>query len=443
MQAVRVGRRVTFGLATIACLVTVTVNSGNAFAEEFDPAEITSDLARLTSAQNAVKAYARDYDVTATRAQAVLEMQARGTDLSEVLPEALGSSFGQVWFRDGRYDVYVQKGGDVALARELLAERGVSSTAIVREVPWNAADLRRELGAVHGRLPHQSDADEAFVATADGGLEITLARSASDATARAAADAGRRTASEAGVPVDVVRADHELGTPTRMYALPGYGGPPWIAGMLNRPTDDSAGSCTTGFYARAIGNYFLTAGHCIGNRTPYRKVFRSPGSPVNVGIDVGGFDNTWGDAGVIASWDVMAPYPAMLDWTNPVNPAIAVFGASLSTNGFFYCHTGVGSHLAGHSATTCGTNRGYGPITFPGYPNEVFYRQIYRGNTCGWVGDSGGPVWDPFIGHAIGIFEGGQGGSAFNGGCGTNMILYYTDAKPAAATLGVTIATIY
>ncbi|MGB7157299.1 MAG: hypothetical protein WBD40_04485, partial [Tepidisphaeraceae bacterium] len=263
------------------------------------------------------------------------------------------------------------------------------------------------------------------------------------------AGAVRAGGADRQLPVRVVRADREFGRTRLQYTPTGYGGSPWIAGMGNKTIPDSGGYsriCTTGFHARAIGNYFLTAGHCLFDGvggSPYRQICTAYMRCTTAGVDVGGYAGYGGDAGVIASWDVIAPYPAMLDWTNPVNAAIAVFGAGTSVYGKYYCRTGIGSAGAGHSATTCGRNAGMAIAHDPTYGSRGMLAQTLRGNVCAFDGDSGGPVWDPYIGWAIGIHNAASAPWGYsNNGCGDQMTLYYTDAKPAATTLGVTIATL-
>ncbi|MGB7158202.1 MAG: hypothetical protein WBD40_09060 [Tepidisphaeraceae bacterium] len=441
MLGIQVRRRTRWVAALGSCLVIMGSSAG-ASADEVSQEHAAS----LKASQDAaVRTYAEDYGVSATEARQVLEEQAKGKDLGMVLPRELGKSFAQVTFTGGRFNVYVQEGGDVDHAHQLLTERGISATATVHEVSWNATDLMDGLRSAHDALAARMSTRRFRVTAVNGALEISLAPSAEETAERLVASTALTTESEQNIPVKLVRANSEFGEPTPAYTLPGYGGPPWVAGMLNKPAGDRAGPCTTGFHARALGNYFLTAGHCLFNGgTPYRQICTSSANCFTAGVDVGGYVNWMGDAGVIASWDVMGPYPAMLDW-NQRYVGVGVFGYSTSIYDFFYCHTGIGSHQHGHSATTCGRNKGTTIANYDPFPDgSRMVVQTLRGNVCSYAGDSGGPIWDPYVGYAIGILTGADWTRASGpfGGCGTNMIVYYTDAVPAARALGVTIATL-
>ncbi|MGB7158201.1 MAG: hypothetical protein WBD40_09055 [Tepidisphaeraceae bacterium] len=436
-------------IAVCAAIGMGVVGGGPAVAADGLDRDALRDTAALEVARDdAVRVYASDFGVSESVARRVLEEQAKGAGLEEDVQEVVGvSSFSQVTFTDGRYNVYVTDGAGDA-ARRVVAERGFAQAAVVRDVAWNADDLVAALRRTDAALAARMSVEQFQVTTADGRLQIALAPSVDETATREAAGVAEATTDARQVPVKVVRAGREFGSASLHYTPTGYGGPPWIAGSINTSLADNAGysyACTTGFYSRALGNYFLTAGHCLftgGHST--RRVCYSRGNCVNAGVDVGGYTNIGGDAGVIASWDVWPPYPAMLDWTNPVNAGIAVFGISPIAYGKFYCRTGIGTAIAGHSATTCGINTGLTVARAAGYPSSGVTVQTLRGNICGFGADSGGPYWDPYIGHAIGIHNGTRNmAGGYGQGCGTDMQLWYTDAGNAAASLGVRIATIY
>ncbi len=414
--------------AVAACVVASGGAAGVASAAPEGPPPVPTAV---------VSAYADQYGVGTGEAKAALAEQRKADGLTEQLRDRLGASFSQLWFREGRHVVYVTDDQAAAAARELIGARELSDATEIRVVPWTAGDLDRALRTVARGLADERGSGDAQVALVEGGIEVRVGADV-DAGARAdASDAAARATAATEVPVSVRGSSGALRAAQPDYALPGYrtsASEPLIGGMLYF---NAARSCSTGFYATAGGGvYFLTAGHCMAAAgTPEQSCTVGVSCPV-VMHDVGGFVNSGGDVGVLASAYVWGPWPAFLDWTNPSQTA-GVHGVAGSVGGYFYCKTGAGSPGVGYPASTCGTNRGVSAVVYRGYPGITLYLQTLEGSgLCSAGGDSGGPYWHPATANAIGIHSGSISG------CGTGIATYYTDVGPAAATLGVSVATL-
>ncbi len=348
------------------------------------------------SDEYAAESYANDYGVDIARAREVLKEQAKGAGLMEELRRELGSDYGQVWFKNGRYVVYAVGTNVLSRARAAIEQRGIVEEPTLHDVPWNAADLTAGLKQLSKGLGTEIESRHVSVSVAQGGLRVVLSPDTNDAAAvSAAADA---VTSKRQVPIGVTHSAHALPSADPAYALPGLrnAGEPLIAGLYYRtPVNPSTGIyyiCTLGFVSHAVGGtFYLTADHCLNSFSGGQKqVCGVNWRCTTFGADVGGYMTGDLDAGVIGDSGVIGSYPAMLDWLNP-----------WITDG------------------------------------------VYGANLCIFGGDSGGPLRSPNNGYATGILSGSSDVlQRREGGCGTYMHMFYTDAAHAASVLGVTISTL-
>lgn len=432
------GRR----FARWAVPVALCIMAAAGFAQAADAQDPASAEARARARAVAVEAYAKEAGVSRDQAREVLEVQARASDLPDALRKELGQSYGQMWFVGGHVFVAVGPGGDLEVAQRVIADHGLAAATTVERVRWNETGLRAAFDAVGRALVEEVRAGTATPVIVGGGLRVVVAARPSAALRDTVEEAARRGAVEHDVPYSIVESSRESLKAAPAYTLPGDGWP-LIAGM--RYISDTGYQCTLAFRTYSPSNSvvsFMTAGHC--QESGWRYACTDAVTCSHFGYDAGGYVSGAGDAGIVilteAAW---ATYPAVLNWLDQYQ-GVGVFGASDSAFGGFYCHTGMGSASRGWPGTTCGTNNGTARVSYSDYPGVVLVLQQMSGMyLCAIRGDSGGPVWNIYNGHAIGMTSGGMPvDTCGNAGAGTSTTLYYTDVRPAARAFGVQVLTL-
>jgi hypothetical protein len=417
---------------------------------------LTAEAALEESQQVAAELYAREQGVSLERARAILAMQARAAGLQETLRNALGSSFGEVWFDNKATQVVVDigPGASQSAAQSVLGQFGLSDESRVEQKPWNEADLSDEVALLTARLSAYIRAGEAQVGiAANEEVQVSIAGGVSSANQvaieRAATNpqvaessGGAAEGTSPNVVTPVVRISGQPsfnGGPA--WASPGDGGPPLIAGMYYANVDTS---CTLGFEVSSpeSGNpYYLTAGHCIDAGVRDLACLGAGNTDCSYyGSDIGGFVGSGGDAGVVEDTSSSWPgYPAFIDW-DCCGDTLPVYGVTSAVANEFVCHTGYASAAYGEPGTSCGEVKEVGIKFYYKAPWDTWVTldKVLGSGLCGYHGDSGGPVFSPVDAYALGVFDYityPKEGEA--GACG--WADYFSNAGQVAGFLGVSI----
>lgn len=415
------------------------------------------DEALAASRSAAAAAYAAEHDVSRQRAQVVLALQAKTVSLPESLRRALGSHYGQVWLDHGGIttnEVVVDvsshiSASQLAATEAILTAHGIAAgQRRIVEDAVTEAELEAEMKKLVKQLSKYISSGRVQVAiVADAQLEVAIA---ADATESERHKIESKISSHKYAVAPVVRVTEEPSyeiTPT-YYEIPGFGGPPLIAGMYYQKPASTPGYiiiCTLGFLTTSPVNsnpFYQTAGHCVESAGTEDTACFSASNCAPVGPDVGGWAGPELDFGLIednntGTWPA---YPAVVTWGWAYD-TLGVFGASSPVIGELICHTGWGSASHGVAGTSCAevtsTNAS---AEYDGYMH--YEAEASGSGLCVFEGDSGGPVFDGNNGYAVGITDAEiRPAEGTTGECGTHQRILFTSAPVAAADDGVSIET--
>jgi hypothetical protein len=395
----------------------------------------------------AASAYATEHGVSVERARSVLSMQAKAAGLQEALRNALGSTYGEIWFDNNADEVVVDTGpgASQSTTQKVLGRFGLANRSRVEQKPWNDAGLKEEVSVLGQRLsPYITTGEIQVGIVANDGVQISVAREASSADRAVVTSVATEPQARSGtagpsqnIVMPVVRnsTQSKFGGSPLSYVSPGYGGPPLISGEVYENAILRL-DCTMGFEASSPngGTYFLTAGHCIDvGPSGSDAACISPSFCSGFGNDVGGFVGAGGDAGVLQDRSTIWPgYPAFIDY-NCCSGTLPVFGVAQPALKQYVCHTGFGSAYVGQPGTTCGeVVKLQVPVQYGPPWNTTVYLDALAGD-CAFPGDSGGPVFSPYNAYALGIIDYG------NSGCGGGITTYFSDVYLTSKYLGVSV----
>ncbi len=388
----------------------------------FAPSEPGTGEPDPTLLEGAVPGYAKKLGISEARAREALEQQALGAGLEEALRKDLPWDFGGLEFdRDnGRWKVFLTRTADEADARKVLADQKITQASFDR-VRWSTREREAVVRDLALELKPRLDAGTVSISDAPQDGVIVKLNPAATAAAKEAAAA-------AGDIVSTTTAGPEL-KPKPIACLSPYCDPPLIAGVRY---ENGHSTCTTGFAAWASGSssqFTLTAGHCTWSPfTPFYSCNANHTWCPQVGVEIGGYFAPTGDGGIMEITNGSFPnYPAfrVFGWTYQT---YGVLGSETAAINQYLCHTGQ------YSYTTCGF------VTSTTAGNAAGgTTSIAISGACGIAGDSGGGLWDPANGRAVGITV-----ASFNtASCPPGgTITIYEPVNNEMAVFGVHISTV-
>lgn len=422
------GARLAGAVVTALVLGAGSATAAQPVPGEFVPAERSSRAADPSLLAGAVSRYADQYGVDKAQAERILRAQGRGGGLEEELRRELGDGFGELRFVQERatWQVRLSPSGDAAAATAVLARRGIDGPLIDR-VRWSAKAREAAQRALYERLAPAVDAGEIRLLS-DPDKGVVVATSA--ATRAGVALTAKRAIAVAGLDAiaTVVTAERSP-RPSAAACDDSYCDAPLVAGVQYNPS-----GCTIAFSAHAGGgSYNLTVGHCISNPNwpnPGRAAWTcSAGSAWcgYFGHDLGGYYSPAGDGGVVAVTSTTFPNYAGFRVFGWAFPTYSVKGTQNASIGMYLCATGR------ITRTTCGTVYSLSEQNAQGGSAMIGLQ-----GACAIPGDSGGPLFDPANGNAVGMTAATYNRDACPPG-GTRTT--YEPVTRAASTLGVTVKT--
>jgi hypothetical protein len=395
----------------------------------FAPSEPGTGKPDPSLLEGAVPGYAKRQGVSEDQAREALQQQALGAGLEEALRKELPADFGGLVFdeENGRWKVFLTRTADEAGARKVLADRAIRQVTIAR-VQWSTREREAAVRELALKLKPRLDAGTVAVSdTPRDGVVIKL-----DATA-AADDV--TAATEAAAAADDIASTTYAGPERRPEAaacLSPYCDPPLVAGVAYRTSNGiTQKDCTTAFAAYVTGSgnrYNLTAGHCTQAPSPFTSCNANHTWCPQVGADIGGYYQPTGDGGIMQNTNGSFPnYPAfrVFGWTYPT---YGVLGSETAAVGQYLCHTGRITYTTCGNVISTTAGNAMGGAT-----------SIAIDGACAMPGDSGGPLFDPSNGRAVGISV-----ATFNGvSCPpAGTITIYEPVNNAMAVFGVHISTV-
>jgi hypothetical protein len=392
----------------------VTVEPGT-----YIPSAQSKTPADPTLLEGAAARYAEQYDVSRDRAMAVLKAQALGTGLENDLRDDEDVRYADLAFvpDQGTWKVTIAEGGDAAAALRILAAHGIINPQIAR-ARWSAEARDAAERSINRKLHGAIASGVAWTTRrSDNGLTINLSSKASPSDI----DSAQSLDGPVSVATDVAPRD----LPSPVACGSPYCDVPLVAGVAY--TESAVGNCSMGFAATAPGSgnmYNLTAGHCTWVGFTVSTCNAAITWCPTIGTDVGGYLSAAGDGGIIELNGVFPNYPAyrVFGWAYPT---YGVLGTSAAYVNQYLCHTGR------YTYTTCGF------VSSVNGPNQLGGSSSYiLQGACSIRGDSGGPLFNPANGTAVGITVASSNPNSCPPG-GNETV--HEPAGKAAATFGVSI----
>ena len=398
------------------------------------------------------------------RAQVALatQSQVETAELPVRLEKALGASFAGMWFEPsrGKFCIGVVSGASRRAAEQVVAQAGLAGVVSYVSVRSTWTELINAKGEWNLKLAHLGGRQFSTGLTAsNNAVSVTLSSSVPEHE-RALLE---REAAGFHVNVSITVAPPEslVGRPRNSKCefkrAEAYCSKPITAGVLittlNTATPAATDYCTAGplailsnpaTLAAELETLLITAGHCTeGTGKWYTsthpvlgRVTQEIGSTVKTLWDLLG---DYGDIEVGPNWLETGLTPAFAQIThyqdNGLREAQSVIGKELSMPNATFCHQGA------TSAEQCGAITATDVLFFY---NSHDVDHLVRTNSCGELGDSGGPIATLPEGNSVRILGTETAGPVETCSelfCPSHCLSYYEPIKTSLEGLGLTLLT--
>lgn len=428
--------RTRFSTFAVALLLGASVFSFPAgvvrAGEQVDPPYLADAL------DPAVTTLAADLGISVDEARRRLGWQAPATQMADELRQAIGDSFGGLWFdvqNGGRVKVGLVAGATEEVQRETIAVISgwkLSSVTDLVSTETSYDQLERDsawLGALTRGANDRASWELATAVRVTGNaLELVLyvPRGATLNGAQGAAVASARERLGDRLRFDSWGGRIQREICTYWEAL--FICDPPLRGGLALFLNSGLFQCTTGFSARSLSDgkwYVMTAGHCGVNGTLFKARQPQTGLFHVVGRMHNSLDEIADDYGIVEIDNVSGWNPKPWVWvhegpTTTTNYQYPIYGTSTSPIGTRVCLSGA------NSATETSCNEVY-EVNWGGAGGLAVADYCSRG------GDSGGPIFS--LNRARGTHVGAE---MFAAACTRRL---FQGVREAAAALNVYVVT--